>query len=188
MIIEKENGFTVIRPDKGKKITTLIPSNKFFELLYLGIEDSVENYIEVTSEEYEEEIDTEETEETIIEKDELVLAKEELIKRSKTKLKNILKNSPVFYEGKYYTCTLEKQNILYNRIKLYEMGDKQGKIMWNATGEESTEWDYENIIRLAHAIENYVIKFVKEQQKEEVEINKCANIEELLEYQSKFLV
>lgn len=113
---------------------------------------------------------------------------EELIKRSKTKLKNILKNSPVFYEGKYYTCTLEKQNILYNRIKLYEMGGKQGKIVWNATGEESTEWDYENIIRLAHAIENYVIKFVKEQQKEEVEINKCANIEELLEYQSKFLV
>lgn len=184
MIVREEDGFTIIEPDKGKKLTTLIPSKKVFELLYLGIEDSVSNYIEITDEEYEEEIE-EEIVTTV--KDKLMIAKEELIKRSKTKLKNILKNSPVFYEGKYYTCTLEKQNILYNRIKLYEIReDKQEKILWNAMGEEYIEWDYQDILKLACAIENHVTKLVKEQQKEEVEINKCATMEELLYYQSNF--
>jgi len=186
MIVREEGGFTIIEPDKGKKLTTLIPSKKVFELLYLGIEDSVSNYIEITDEEYIEEIEEEE-EEIVTVKDELMIAKEELIKRSKTKLKNILKNSPVLYEGKYYTCTLEKQNILYNRIKLYEIReDKQEKILWNAMGEEYIEWDYQDILKLACAIENHVTKLVKEQQKEEVEINKCATMEELLYYQSSF--
>ena len=37
MIIKKINDFTVIEAEKGKKITTLIPSNERFELLYLGV-------------------------------------------------------------------------------------------------------------------------------------------------------
>ena len=59
MIIKKINDFTVIEAEKGKKITTLIPNNERFELLYLGVGDKVENYIEIDDMEYVEEIEEE---------------------------------------------------------------------------------------------------------------------------------
>ena len=120
----------------------------------------------------------------------LIEAKNELIKRSMDRLKNYLKNNPILFDGEYYNCTLEKQNILYNKIKLHELKKQQGindKILWNSTGDKYIEWEYENILKLAYAIQSYIDELVKKQQEEEIKINNCLTLDELIKYQQEII-
>lgn len=109
--------------------------------------------------------------------------KEELIYSSKTILSKYLQNNPLlFSDGKYYSVTQEKQNLLNNAITVYQMKTQLGlsaELKWNSTGEECTEWTLESIVVLALSVAGYVEPLVAHQQSLEVQIKNCLTREEL---------
>lgn len=105
------------------------------------------------------------------------------IAQSKTALADYLASHPLLYtDGKHYSVTAEKQNLLNNAIMVYQIAKTKGQcavLRWNSTGEECTEWTEENITALALAIAAYVAPLVSRQQEIEILINACKTAEEL---------
>lgn len=107
------------------------------------------------------------------------------IAESKEKLAEWLANNPMLYtDGKYYSVTAEKQSLLNGNLSSYERAQGANPsikypLRWNATGEECTEWEYEDLVSLSLAIAAYVAPKVAEQQAIEIAINACSTIEEL---------
>ena len=105
------------------------------------------------------------------------------IEESKTKLAEWLANNPLLYsDGKYYSVTEEKQSLLNSNIASYERADALGveyPLKWNSTGEECTEWTYENLVTLSLTLAAYVAPKVSQQQSIEIQIKACETAEEL---------
>lgn len=105
------------------------------------------------------------------------------IEESKTKLAEWLANNPLlFSDGKYYSVTEEKQSLLNSNIASYERAKAMGveyPLKWNSTGEECTEWTYENLVTLSLTIAAYVAPKVSQQQSIEIQIKACETAEEL---------
>ena len=107
------------------------------------------------------------------------------IAESKNKLAEWLANNPMTYtDGKQYSVTAEKQSLLNGNLSSYERAQGANPsikypLRWNATGEECTEWEYEDLVGLSLAIAAYVAPKVAEQQAIEIAINACSTIEEL---------
>lgn len=112
-------------------------------------------------------------------------AKAYKITESKDKLAEWLANHPMTYkDGKQYSVTAEKQSLLNGNLSSYERAQGASPsvkypLRWNATGEECTEWEYEDLVGLSLAIAAYVAPKVAEQQAIEIAINACSTIEEL---------
>ena len=112
-------------------------------------------------------------------------AKAYKIVESKEKLAEWLANHPMTYkDGKQYSVTAEKQSLLNGNLSSYERAQGASpsinyQLKWNATGEECTEWEYEDLVGLSLAIAAYVAPKVAEQQAIEIAINACSTIEEL---------
>ena len=112
-------------------------------------------------------------------------AKAYKIAESKEKLAEWLANNPMLYtDGKQYSVTAEKQSLLNGNLSSYERAQGASPsvkypLRWNATGEECTEWEYEDLVGLSLAIAAYVAPKVAEQQAIEIAINACSTIEEL---------
>lgn len=112
-------------------------------------------------------------------------AKAYKITESKDKLAEWLASHPMTYkDGKQYSVTAEKQSLLNGNLSSYERAQGASPsvkypLRWNATGEECTEWEYEDLVGLSLAIAAYVAPKVAEQQAIEIAINACSTIEEL---------
>ena len=112
-------------------------------------------------------------------------AKAYKIAESKEKLAEWLASHPMTYkDGKQYSVTAEKQSLLNGNLSSYERAQGANPsinypLKWNATGEECTEWEYEDLVGLSLAIAAYVAPKVAEQQAIEIAINACSTIEEL---------
>lgn len=108
--------------------------------------------------------------------------KQEKILLSKNELKKYLKNNPLKYtDEKYYTVTKEKQNLLANKLYMFSSGIDTSPLMWNASGEENTEWTFKDLSDLALKIFSYVNPLVLKQQKIENSIKACKTEKELNE-------
>lgn len=84
---------------------------------------------------------------------------------------------PMMYNGKHYSVTMEKQNLLSTQLSRYALNTQAGEpaaLSWNATGEESCPWIFEDLLALSNAIDDYVTPMVKMQQATEIEIKACA--------------
>ena len=112
-------------------------------------------------------------------------AKAYKVAESKEKLAEWLASHPLTYkDGKQYSVTAEKQSLLNGNLSSYERAQGANPsinypLKWNATGEECTEWEYEDLVGLSLAIAAYVAPKVAEQQAIEIAINACSTIEEL---------
>lgn len=112
-------------------------------------------------------------------------AKAYKIAESKKKLAEWLASHPMTYkDGKQYSVTAEKQSLLNGNLSSYERAQGASPsvkypLRWNATGEECTEWEYEDLVSLSLAIAAYVAPKVAEQQAIEIAINACSTIDEL---------
>ena len=112
-------------------------------------------------------------------------AKAYKVAESKDKLAEWLASHPMTYkDGKQYSVTAEKQSLLNGNLSSYERAQGANPsinypLRWNATGEECTEWEYEDLVGLSLAIAAYVAPKVAEQQAIEIAINACSTIEEL---------
>lgn len=117
------------------------------------------------------------------EEDTIGLYKEAKISESKKVLSEYLSEHPLQWsDGKYYSVTTEKQSLLTSNLALYQISASAGqpfKLTWNSTGDECTEWTYEELAALALAIGAYVKPFVAHQQELEIEIKECKTQEEL---------
>ena len=85
-------------------------------------------------------------------------------------------------DGKYYSVTSEKQALLTSNLSLYQLAVSNGQtfqLKWNTTGNECTEWEYEDLAALAMAIGTYVQPFVARQQELEIAIKACTTMKEL---------
>lgn len=109
--------------------------------------------------------------------------KSECIAQSKTDLQRYLETHPVLWtDGKYYSITSEKQQWLTSKLFSAMMAKQSGQpytLTWNDTEEVCTEWDLDELWKLARVIEERVTKLVTYQQTKEVEIRKCETKEEL---------
>ena len=68
------------------------------------------------------------------------------------------------------------------RLGTYERAEALGieyPLKWNSTGEECTEWTYENLVTLSLTIAAYVAPKVSQQQSIEIQIKACETAEEL---------
>lgn len=105
------------------------------------------------------------------------------ITESKTALAEWLENNPYLHtDGKYYACTAEKQSLLNNNLTSYERAEAAGlayPLKWNSTGDECTEWEYDDLVALSLSIAAYVAPKVSQQQAFELEIKACETVEEL---------
>ena len=175
-IIEKDNGLRILIASKGYKIYSTL-SNIYINKVYLGVNDSIDNYKEIAIE-----LLGEQQPET------LETMKEKRIKLSKDNLAKYLEENPLlstvkYEEGRYYNVTMEKQNLLLSNISTYQMSSQLGipcPLTWNDTGEECELWTIEQLIQLSMEIRNYVAPLVSLQQYMEVNIKKCETNEELI--------
>ena len=101
-------------------------------------------------------------------------AKEEAITETKELLAELLE-MPMPFNGKQYTVSMEKQNLLSAQLGLWALNSQAGvpmELTWNATGEPCEPWEPENLLGLANAVALYVEPFVQKQRDAEVEIKK----------------
>lgn len=105
------------------------------------------------------------------------------ISDSRVMLEDYLANHPYVKNDKSYTVTSQKQALLANAIATYQISAASGNpkvIKWNTTGEECTEFTYEEICALALEIAAYVEPKVSHQQALEVQIRNCKTIDEVM--------
>ena len=105
------------------------------------------------------------------------------IQNSKLVLENYLQNNPIKWtNNKLYSITLEKQQLLQIQLNLYtqaKANNLEYKLMWNASGEEAEEWQYEDLLNLSMEINKIVQPLVQYQQRKEIEIKNCEIVDEL---------
>lgn len=110
-------------------------------------------------------------------------SKPNMVLKTKQDLQIFLSKNPLLWtDGKYYSVTQEKQNLLTSNIATYQIEvqtNPEAIITWNATGEECVQWDIQQLCALAVAIKDYVKPMVTYQQGLEIQINNCQSLEEL---------
>lgn len=118
---------------------------------------------------------------TAISEDELNVYKENKVAQSKILLSSWLASHPYLYsDGKYYSCTEEKQSLLNSNLASYERATNAGieyPLKWNATTAECTEFSYNDLLALSLSIAAYVAPKVSKQQSLEVQIRNCETVE-----------
>ena len=121
--------------------------------------------------------------EPIITEEQINTRKNERIQESKTLLAKWLNDNPFLYtDGKYYSCTEEKQSLLNSNLASYERATNAGiayTLKWNSTGEECTDWTYKDLLTLSLSIAAYVAPKVSRQQSIEIQIKECSTLEQI---------
>lgn len=106
------------------------------------------------------------------------------ISKSKEALETYLSTHPyTTADGKKYSVTTEKQNLLSNEIASYQLATAAGQpyqLKWNTTGEECENYTIEEMTTLALSINAYVKPMVSYQQSKEVAIRNAATIDDVL--------
>lgn len=118
---------------------------------------------------------------TAISEEDLNVYKENKVAQSKILLSNWLASHPYLHsDGKYYSCTEEKQSLLNGNLASYERAKAIGveyPLKWNATTAECTEFSYNDLLALSLSIAAYVAPKVSKQQSIEVQIRNCETVE-----------
>lgn len=121
--------------------------------------------------------------EPVVTTEEIEAHKTKRIQESKILLAKWLNDNPILYtDGKYYSVTEEKQALLNGNLASYERATKAGieySLKWNSTGEECTEWNYNDLLTLSLNIAAYVAPKVAIQQNIELDIKACETIDEI---------
>lgn len=176
MRIENEGTLKVLVAEEGYKIYS--PSaNQYYDRLYLGMNDAMENYREI-------QVELSEEKSTIVTLEDVKKAK---IQMSKDNLENYLAENPLFsrvkYEdGRYYSVTSSKQQQLTSKLLMYQGYIQAGleyELTWNNTGNMCESWEYNQLFILASQIDLYVTPLVKMQQSIEVNIQNAISTEEV---------
>lgn len=173
-------GITCLEPEEGHLIKK-VRNGQIFKKVYLGKNDKVENYKEIVDVNY---VYKEEEEKPL---EDLAGIKQDLIKLSKRNLAKYLEEHPLeskvkYEDGRLYTVTLEKQNMLFNNIVAFQTAEQNGlnyPLEWNSVGEISEPWEMNQMMQLYIEMKEYTAPIVLLQQHIEKAINQCKSKEEL---------
>lgn len=182
-------GVTCVEPDEGY---LLKKGDVICKKAYLGKNDRAELYEQIIDESYI--FEEKEEVKTNSQIDDLSSIKKELIKLSKSKLKEYLEKNPLFSkvkysEGRYYTVDTEHQSRIASQLLLYQANTSLGldyQLTWNDTGNICEEWTFEELFTLSNEINNYVKPLIKKQQEIEVAIKNATTKEELNNIKIKY--
>lgn len=111
------------------------------------------------------------------------------IGESKVNLANVINNYPYQYEGKFYTCTEDKQFQLKVMIDTYQLAQQSGvdyELSWNETGKSCVPWKYEDLLKLYFSMLTYIRSLVSAQQSMEDNINKAKTYDEIMSISVEF--
>lgn len=180
-------GITCLEPEEGHLIKK-IRNGQIFKKVYLGKNDKVENYKEIVDVNY---VYKEEEEKPL---EDLSGIKQDLIKLSKRNLAKYLEEHPLeskvkYKDGRLYTVTLEKQNMLFNNIVAFQTAEQNGlnySLEWNSVGEISEPWEMNEMMQLYIEMKNYTAPIVSLQQHIEKAINNCKTKAELQQINMEF--
>jgi hypothetical protein len=117
--------------------------------------------------------------------------KEKAIVYTKKLLKHRLDEGMTWTNGKKYSITLEKQNLLSAQLGMYMINAQAGieiPLTWNASGEPCEPWTVENLCALANDISAIVSPLVSKQQYAEVKLNEAETNEEIEEILNEFVL
>ena len=188
-IYKNSLGIVCVEPDEGY---LLKKGDNICKKAYLGKNDKAELYEQIIDENYifEEKEDIKEYNQI----NDLDSIKLELIKLSKSKLKEYLEKNPLFSkvkysEGRYYTVDTEHQSRIASQLLLYQANTSLGldyQLTWNDTGNICEEWTFEELFTLSNEINNYVKPLIKKQQEIEVAIKNATTKEELNNIKIKY--
>ena len=121
--------------------------------------------------------------EPVVTAEEIEVHKTKRIQESKMMLVKWLNDNPILYtDGKYYSVTEEKQALLNGNLASYERATQAGieyPLKWNSTGEECTDWSYNDLLTLSLNIAAYVAPKVAIQQNIELDIKACETMDEI---------
>lgn len=176
-LILTTNGALRILTAKDGYVVYSVSTNNTTSKVYLGKNDSVDNYraLPVTPTLTETEIA------------ELDNVKDKAIEVSKENLAIYLKEHPLlsyikYQDGRYYNVTSEKQQQLTSTLLMYQGYAQAGleyDLKWNDMGNVCESWEYAQLFMLSMEIDAYVKIFVEMQQCIEVSIRNAQSIEEV---------
>lgn len=114
--------------------------------------------------------------------DELTLdeLKEYLIRKNKNNLSNYLYEHPMYYNGKKYTITEDKQNQLTGLLNAYTYAKAIGQeipLSWNETGGVCEPYTFEELVALYLTMLSVVKPIVTYQQHQEISIRQATTKE-----------
>lgn len=168
-----DNGLRELIANEGYYI---LLGNEIYRSVYIPPTKNLEDYTVIEDADYVPPIIEE------VEEPTLSQLQENQIKLSKSRLSAYLEDNPIFStvkyeEGRYYSVTKEKQNLLLQELFKHFL-DPKATLYWNSTGESYEEWTFEELKSLKKEIENYVRPLVEMQQELEKEIrNSTSNID-----------
>lgn len=111
--------------------------------------------------------------------------KQHIILQTKKILEEFLSDNPLLFEEEYYNVSSSAQSHLISIIKAAESAEELGisyTPMWNAVGKQRQYYSLETLKKLLIEIQKYVLFFVIQQQKMELEILSIQDKKELLNF------
>ena len=97
--------------------------------------------------------------------------------------------TPIEHKGRYFSVTMEKQNLLSAQLGLFGLNKQVGipmELSWNATGEICEPWEFPNLLNLANAMAAYVEPLVQMQRETEVKIKQAKDETEVQSHVERF--
>lgn len=97
--------------------------------------------------------------------------------------------NPITFNGKQYSVTLEKQNLLSAQLGIFGLNTQAGiptELTWNATGQPCEPWTFEDLLALSNAMRMHVTPLVQKQRDTEVSIKKARTEKEVQNVITKY--
>ena len=184
MYQEQIGDIIIIKPSEGYTLALRgVSSKETYKRISRHKDKSFDDIIEVKKENLP--IYIPNYEKNIVEGISLDEVKQHIILQTKKILEEFLSNNPLLFEGEYYNVSSSAQNHLISIIKAAESAEELGisyMPMWNAVGKQRQYYSLETLKKLLIEIQKYVLFFVIQQQKMELEILSIRDKKELLNF------
>ena len=172
--------FVILQADVGYKLAHKDDITTTYNELIMN-KNQADNYIEVVDEDYNSDFNVINNCEDTKQLDEL---KTKYIYNSKVKLKEILKENPLEFNGKYYTVTLKKQTIFYNKLFNYTLQNNHDLLFaWHTNDNIDVKWNYNEVMDFMEKMNNYIDNLVCQQRNYEERVKNCHTEEEIINFE-----
>lgn len=185
MKIIKNTNYISLIPETGKKLAKKNNPLIYYDELIVPLNANLNNIIEIEKEILITDIPTIDLSwQSLLNEQDLQKAQTSLIKYTKDKLEEFLKENPLQYNGKYYSVTTTAQTHLDSLISAAnDAADINLPFVpyWNDTNGKREPWTLSELKILRIKIQEYILNYICQQQQMEELILSAKTINELYE-------